>query len=85
MILGVIAIFHLYWGFGGQTGIDVSLPQRENGLPIMPFPIVGAAVFGLGLIGVAVFALGSAGVVALPLLAIFLSVGILLWAALLLA
>ena len=32
--LAAAAAFHFYWGFGGQYGRRVAVPQREDGTPL---------------------------------------------------
>jgi hypothetical protein len=32
--LAAAVAFHLYWGFGGQYGRRVAVPQREDGTPL---------------------------------------------------
>ena len=66
VILAVAAGFHFYWGLGGRFGRSVSLPQNEDGTPIMAMPAIGAHAVGLGLVGAIVLVLAFAGVVALP-------------------
>jgi len=33
-LLALAAGFHFYWGFGGQVGRNISVPQREDGTPV---------------------------------------------------
>ena len=47
LLLAVIAGFHFYWGLGGKRGIDVALPQHENGQPILAFSPLGSIAVGL--------------------------------------
>jgi|SRR4051794_4066269 hypothetical protein len=34
-IIAFAAGFHVYWAVGGQVGLGVSLPQQQNGAPVM--------------------------------------------------
>ena len=34
-IIAFAAAFHIHWALGGRTGYAVSLPQREDGQPVM--------------------------------------------------
>ena len=45
--LGVGAAFHFYWGFGGQYGRRVAVPQRLDGTPL--FVPSAAATFAVAL------------------------------------
>ena len=59
LILATAAAFHFYWGFGGQIGASVSIPQREDGARLLePGPLAAHAV-GLILTGAALFVLAT--------------------------
>lgn len=59
--------FHLYWATGGKTGWSVSLPQRDDGAPVMSSMIGwwrwGALGVALGLAGLALTLLAEVGAV----------------------
>jgi len=70
-ILAFAAGFHLHWALGGRLGFSVSLPQRQDGSPVMAHrlrwwrPAAGAVALGLALLGA--LALAAQGHIALPL------------------
>lgn len=61
------AAFHSYWAIGGKTGWSVSLPQRDDGAPVMSSMIGwwrwGALGVALGLAGLALTLLAEVGAV----------------------
>ena len=79
LLLG--AGFHVYWGLGGRIGAGVSLPQREDGSPVVKETAVGALAVGLVLALVFLLVLGFAGVIRLPLPHWLLKTATILWAA----
>jgi hypothetical protein len=74
-ILTVAAGFHVYWGLGGGLGRSVSLPQNEDGTPIMAMPALGAHAVALALGAAIVLVLAYGGVVALPVPHAWLRIG----------
>ena len=69
-IIAFAAGFHLYWALGGRLGFSVSLPQRPDGVPVIPHRLgwwrpAAAAVAAL-LAVLAMLALAAEGHVALP-------------------
>jgi uncharacterized protein DUF3995 len=66
-ILCLAAGFHFYWGFGGKVGLSVSLPQREDGEPIIQQSAVGAHAVGLALVIATLTVLLYMGVFGSPL------------------
>jgi hypothetical protein len=57
--LAAAAAFHFYWGFGGQYGRHVAVPQREDGTPLFvptaTATLAVAAVLALILVVLAVY------------------------------
>jgi Protein of unknown function (DUF3995) len=67
VILAYAAVFHFYWGFGGKIGIEVSLPQLENGQPAFKQTAIGAHLVGLILISFIVIVLSYSSFISLPI------------------
>jgi multisubunit Na+/H+ antiporter MnhC subunit len=55
------AVFHFYWGFGGQYGRQVAVPRREDGTPLFvptaAATLAVAVVLALILVTLAVYEL----------------------------
>src|SRR5687767_12574686 len=70
-IIAFAAGFHLHWALGGTLGFSVSLPQRQNGTPVMahrlPWWRPAAGGVALCLILLALLLLDRAGHLPLPL------------------
>ena len=70
-IIAFAAGFHLRWALGGRLGYSVSLPQREEGIPVMahrlPWWRPAAGAVAAGLVGLALLLVAHAGHLALPL------------------
>ena len=70
-IIAFAAAFHLHWAFGGQIGYSVSLPQREDGKPVMSHRIgwwrPAALAVAVALLAVAGLAMSVVGWLNLPL------------------
>jgi len=65
-IIGMIALFHFYWGLGGNwPGHDAeSCGRRVVGYPYKPHAAIVAV--GIGLVGAALTPLGYAGIIPAP-------------------
>ena len=74
------AAFHFYWGFGGKVGLTVSLPQREDGQPIVEHSALAAHAVGVALVVAILTVLAYVGLVASPLPFQWLRRGIILLA-----
>ncbi len=79
-ILAMAAGFHLYWGLGGKLGLGVSIPQREDGTPVMEPGAIATIAVGVVLAGVLVFVLALVGILGLPLPHRWIRIGVALWA-----
>lgn len=79
-VLAVAAAFHFYWGFGGKIGLGVSLPQFEDGTPIMKHSPAAAHFVGVILCGGIVCVSAYIGVLSLPVPATMLRLGTLMLA-----
>lgn len=70
-IIAFAAAFHLHWALGGRIGYSVSLPQRDDGNPVMANRLGwwrwGAGGVALALILLAALALIVAGYMQAPL------------------
>jgi hypothetical protein len=66
-ILSLAAGFHFYWGFGGKVGLSVSLPQREDGEPIIQHNAIAAHAVGFALVIAILTVLFYLGVFGSPL------------------
>ncbi|WP_415753825.1 DUF3995 domain-containing protein [Pseudomonas leptonychotis] len=66
IILTYAAAFHFYWGFGGQLGISISVPQNEDGQPAFTKTAIGAHLVGLVLMSVVFLILAFTGYVNSP-------------------
>jgi hypothetical protein len=79
-ILTFASGFHFYWGFGGQTGVRLSLPQREDGTPIAAYGAIGALAVAVVLAMVMVLLLALAGLIRLPLPIALIRAAVAAWA-----
>jgi hypothetical protein len=70
-IIAFAAGFHLHWALGGRLGFSVSLPQRQDGAPVMAGRIgwwrPAAAGIAAGLVLLGALAVAVGGHLALPL------------------
>ena len=55
--LGAAIAFHFYWGIGGQYGRTVSVPQRDDGTPLL-VPTAAATLAVAAVLTVILVALG---------------------------
>jgi hypothetical protein len=70
-VIGFAAAFHLYWALGGKTGLAVSLPQNDDGQPVLGHLIgwwrAGALAVSVALALLALLILALRGWIELPL------------------
>lgn len=70
-IIAFAAGFHLHWAAGGRTGYSVSLPQRDDGVPVMAHRLSwwrpAAGGVALALVFLALLLVANAGHLRLPL------------------
>lgn len=72
-VIAFAAGFHLYWALGGRRGFSVSLPQRDDGLPVLAHrlgwwrPAAGAVAAALILLGALALAAEGRIALAVPL------------------
>lgn len=70
-IIAFAAGFHFHWALGGRTGFSVSLPQREDGSPVMAHRLSwwrrAAGAVAVGLMALSWLLLGRIGYLPPPL------------------
>jgi hypothetical protein len=70
-LIAFAGLFHAYWALGGRVGYSVSLPQREDGAPVMAHRLgwwrPAAGGIALCLAGLGWLLAGREGYVPVPL------------------
>ncbi|MFA8300055.1 MAG: DUF3995 domain-containing protein [Hyphomicrobiales bacterium] len=73
IIFLVLGIIHFYWLFGGNWGIDASLPTNEKGEKMLNPSKLTMLVVGLGLVIFGLFYLVIVNIINIPLPAIIVN------------
>ncbi len=58
-----LALFHIYWGFGGKSGSAATIPTKENNKPVINPGPIACFVVGIALLSFAVLVLIKAGII----------------------
>lgn len=64
-VFASLSLVHVYWLFGGQSGLFVAIPEVD-GKPVFEPSAVATLVVAIGLALCAVVIAGTAGILALP-------------------
>jgi hypothetical protein len=63
LIFIFLAVFHIYWGFGGKRGSAALIPTTSNNKPVLKPRAIDCFVVALGLLCFGIFVLIRAGII----------------------